>query len=119
LHDDAWPDALFGSARGQLLHHHALHSWGTRLGRPLAIAPPHGGRGPCLMSFRPTCAVTWMPRWYEQGQDVPALRPPLGLPRAQPTPGKWLVPHRGAGVAARCGTAVPAVCDGRPEPWHL
>ena len=78
-HYDALSDAFFVSEQGQPLHHHALHYWFTRLCRRLAIAPTNGGRGPCLMSFRHTFAVTCMRRWYEQGQDVQALLPHLSV----------------------------------------
>lgn len=78
-HYDALSDALFVSERGQPLQHHALHSWFTRLCRRLALAPTRGRRGPCLMSFRHTFAVTRMRRWYEQGQDVQALLPHLSV----------------------------------------
>lgn len=79
LHYDALSDAFFVSERGQPLPHHALHYWFTRLCRHLAIASTHGERGPCLMSFRHTFAVTCMRRWYEQGQDVQALLPHLSV----------------------------------------
>ena len=78
-HYDALSDAFFVSEQGHPLHHHALHYWFTRLCQRLAIAPTNGGRGPCLMSFRHTFAVTCMRRWYEQGRDVQALLPHLSV----------------------------------------
>jgi integrase/recombinase XerD len=78
-HYEALSDAFFVAEQGQPLQHHALHYWFTRLCQRLAIAPPNGGRGPCLMSFRHTFAVTCMQRWYQQGLDVQALLPHLSV----------------------------------------
>jgi len=78
-HYDGLSDAFFVSEQGQLLCHHALHYWFTRLCRRLALQPPDGRRGPCLMSFRHTFAVTCMQRWYEQGLDVQAWLPHLAV----------------------------------------
>jgi integrase len=95
-HYDALSDAFFVSEQGHPLHHHALHYWFTRLCQRLAIAPTHGGRGPCLMSFRHTFAVTCMRRWYEQGRDVQAL-----LPTSRSTSG--ISGHRKViGTSLRC-----------------
>jgi integrase/recombinase XerD len=79
LHYDALSDAFFVSEQGQPLQHHALHYWFTRLCRRLALQSPEGERGPCLMSFRHTFAVTCMRRWYAQGLDVQAWLPHLSV----------------------------------------
>ena len=114
LHYDALSDTFFVSERGQPLHHHALHYWFTRLCRHLAIAPTHGGRSPCLMSFRHTFAVTCMRRWYEQGQDVQALLPHLSVYLGHIRPRKVIGTSRPCrSCAERRGAAVPDVYDGR------
>ena len=75
---------------------------------------PSGGRSPCLMSFRHTFAVTCVQRWYQQGLDVQALLPHLSVYLGHVRPArKLLVPHGGAGVAERRGTAIPGLCHGR------
>jgi integrase/recombinase XerD len=78
-HYDALSEAFLVSEQGQPLRHQALHTWFTRLCRRLGFQPPEGARGPCLMSFRHTFAVTCVRRWYEQGQDVHALLPHLSV----------------------------------------
>jgi len=60
LHYDGLSEAFFVSERGQPLQHRAMHDWFARLCQRVAIAPTHGGRAPCLRSFRHTCAVTRM-----------------------------------------------------------
>jgi len=79
LHYDGLSEALFVSERGQHVQHPALQDWFARLCQRLAIAPTHGGRAPCLTSFRHTFAVTRMQRWYQQGLDVQALLPHLSV----------------------------------------
>lgn len=79
LHYDGLSDAFFVSEQGQHLHPRALHDWFARLCQRLAIEPIHGGRKPCLSSFRHTFAVTRMQRWYQQGLDVQALLPHLSV----------------------------------------
>jgi integrase/recombinase XerD len=79
LHYDGLSEAFFVSEQGWPLRYLALHNWFARLCRRLAIAPLHGGRAPCLMSFRHTFAVTCMQRWYQQGLDVHALLPHLSV----------------------------------------
>jgi integrase/recombinase XerD len=78
-HYDALAEAFLVSEQGQPLRHPALHAWFTRLCRRLGFQSPEGARGPCLMSFRHTFAVTCVRRWYEQGQDVHALLPHLSV----------------------------------------
>jgi len=79
LHYDGLSEALFVSERGQHVQHPALQDWFARLCQRLAIAPTHGGRAPCLTSFRHTFAVPRMQRWYQQGLDVQALLPHLSV----------------------------------------
>ena len=79
LHYDGLSDAFFVSEQGQHLNHRALHDWFARLCQRVAIVPTHGGRAPCLTSFRHTFAVTRMQRWYQQGLDVQALLPHLSV----------------------------------------
>jgi integrase/recombinase XerD len=76
---DALSEAFLVSEQGQPLRHQTLHAWFARLCRRLGFQPPEGARGPCLMSFRHTFAVTCVRRWYEQGQDVRALLPHLSV----------------------------------------
>jgi integrase/recombinase XerD len=78
-HYDGLSDAFFISEQGQPLKYLALHNWFARLCQRLAIEPADGGRGPCLMSFRHTFAVTCLQRWYQQGLDVQALLPHLSV----------------------------------------
>jgi integrase len=79
FHYDGLSDAFFVSEQGDHLKYLALHNWFARLCHRLAIKPMTGGRGPCLMSFRHTFAVTCMLRWYRQGLEVPALLPHLSV----------------------------------------
>jgi integrase/recombinase XerD len=79
LRYDGLSKALFVSEQGRHLQYRTLHDWFARLCQRLAIAPPAGGRQPCLMSFRHTFAVTRMQRWYQQGVDVQALLPHLSV----------------------------------------
>src|SRR5882724_2250554 len=79
LHDDGLSEAFFVSEQGQHLQYRAMHDWFARLCQRIAIEPTAGGRKPCLMSFRHTCAVTRMLRWYQQGLDVQALLPHLSV----------------------------------------
>jgi integrase/recombinase XerD len=79
VHDDGSSTAFFVSVQGQPLQQRAMHDWFARLCRRVAIAPPAGGRAPCLTSFRHTFAVTRMQRWYEQGLDTHALLPHLSV----------------------------------------
>jgi integrase/recombinase XerD len=79
FHYDALSDAFLVSEQGEPLTYPALYLWFDRLCRRLAIKPAHGGRRPCLMSFRHTFAVTCMRRWYEQGRDVQTLLPHLSV----------------------------------------
>jgi integrase/recombinase XerD len=99
--DDALSAAFFVSEQGQPLRDLALHHWFARLCQRLAIAPTATGRGPCLMSFRHTFAVTCMQRWSEQGLGVQALLPHLSvyLGHVQPQESYWYL------------TAVPAVLN--------
>jgi integrase/recombinase XerD len=78
-HYDGLSDAFFVSEKGQPLKYPALYNWFARLCQRLAIEPTDGGRGPCLMSFRHTFAVTCLQRWYQQGRDVQALLPHLSV----------------------------------------
>jgi integrase/recombinase XerD len=79
LHYDGLSEAFFVSEQGQHLQHRALHDWFARLCQRLAIEPTHGGRAPCMTSFRHTFAVTRMQHWYQQGLDVQALLPHLSV----------------------------------------
>ena len=79
MHDDGLSEAFFVSEQGQHLQYRAMHDWFARLCQRIAIEPTAGGRKPCLMSFRHTCAVTRMLRWYQQGLDVQALLPHLSV----------------------------------------
>jgi integrase len=79
LHYDGLSDAFFVSEQGQHLQYLALHNWFARLCQGLAIQPTDGRRGPCLMSFRHTFAVTCLQRWYQQGRDVQTLLPHLSV----------------------------------------
>jgi integrase/recombinase XerD len=79
LHYDGLADAFFVSEQGQALSYYAVDNWFLRLCRRLAMQPTEGRRGPCLMSFRHTFAVTCLRRWYQQGCDVQALLPRLSV----------------------------------------
>jgi integrase/recombinase XerD len=79
LRYDGLSDAFFVSEQGQPLQYLALHNWFARLCQRLALEPTHGGRAPCLMSFRHTFAVTCLQRWYQQGLDVQRLLPHLSV----------------------------------------
>ena len=79
LHYDGLSDAFFVSERGDHLNPRALHAWFGRLCQRVDVKPTHGGRAPCLSSFRHTFAVTRMQHWYEQGLDVQALLPHLSV----------------------------------------
>jgi integrase/recombinase XerD len=79
LYYAALSDTFFVSEQGQPLGHPALHYWFARLYRRLGMQPTDDGRGPCLMLFRHTFAVTCTRRWYAQGQDGHALLPHLSV----------------------------------------
>ena len=114
-HYDALSEAFLVSEQGQPLRHQALHAWFARLCRRLAFQPPEGARGPCLMSFRHTFAVTCVRRWYEQGQDVHALLPHLSvyLGHIRPQESYWYltaVPELLGAAAQRFQTYVMGGC---------
>ena len=109
LHYDGLSEAFFVSERGQPLQHRALHDWFVRRCQRLAIAPTHGGRAPCLTSFRHTFAVTRMQPWYQQGLDVQASLPHLSvyLGHVHPQESYWYltaVPELLSAAAHRCET---------------
>jgi integrase len=115
-HYDGLSEALFVSDRGQALQYLALHNWFARLCQRLAIAPTAGGRRPCLMSFRHTCAVTCLQRWYQQGLDVHAWLPRLSvyLGHVHPQESYWYltaVPELLGAAAQRCQVYAPAGGD--------
>jgi integrase/recombinase XerD len=76
---DGLSESFFMSEQGQALNYSALQKWFRRLCRRLAIQPTDGSRGPSLMSFRHTFAVTCMRRWYQQGLDVQVWLPHLSV----------------------------------------
>jgi len=76
---DGLSESFFMSEQGQALNYSALQHWFSRLCRRLAIQATDDSRGPCLMSFRHTFAVTCMRRWYQQGLDVQVWLPHLSV----------------------------------------
>ncbi len=76
---DGLSKSFFLSEQGRALNYSALQRWFSRLCRRLAIQPTDDRRGPCLMSFRHTFAVTCMRRWYQQELDVQAWLPHLSV----------------------------------------
>jgi integrase/recombinase XerD len=116
LHYDGLSDAFFVSEQGHPLKYLALHNWFARLCQRLAIEPTDGRRGPCLMSFRHTFAVTCIQRWYQQGLDVQALLPHLSvyLGHVHPQESYWYltsVPELLSAAAQRFQTYVQAGGD--------
>ncbi len=76
---DGLSESFFLSEQGHALNYSALQRWFRQLCRRLAIQPTDDRRGPCLMSFRHTFAVTCMRRWYQQGLDVQVWLPHLSV----------------------------------------